>query len=153
MVPRLPGISTASVTLADREFCCVVYGHKADRDLNAATNLAIWAEQHHARIRDPEVRGPVTNAYRGTALAGTPQRADETSPDDVGTQPPHRPHQAGRWQGRPRRALFHSPNRLLKQAVERSTCLAPRNFALLKGVLVETERMAALRPPPVCTSK
>jgi putative transposase len=59
------GAIMARLTLADREFCCATCGHKADRDRNAATNLAIWAEQHHARIRDPEVRGPVTNAYRG----------------------------------------------------------------------------------------
>lgn len=56
---------TATLPLADREFCCLVCGHHDDRDRNAATNLAIWAEQHHARIRDPEARGPITNAYRG----------------------------------------------------------------------------------------
>lgn len=59
------GAITATLTLSDRVFHCVACGHTADRDLNAATNLAIWAEQHDARIRDPEVRGPVTNAYRG----------------------------------------------------------------------------------------
>jgi IS605 OrfB family transposase len=59
------GAILATLTLADRAFCCPACGHTADRDLNAATNLGIWAEQHHARIRDPEVRGPVTNAYRG----------------------------------------------------------------------------------------
>jgi putative transposase len=59
------GAIRATLTLADREFCCPVCGHTADRDLNAATNLAIWAEQHHAQVRDPQVRGPVINAHRG----------------------------------------------------------------------------------------
>jgi len=59
---RTPG---PPLPLSQRIFRCDSCGHVADRDLNAATNLATWAEQQHARVRDPEVRGPVTNACRG----------------------------------------------------------------------------------------
>ena len=39
---------TAVMPLSTRTFHCPQCGYRADRDLNAATNLAIWAEQHHA---------------------------------------------------------------------------------------------------------
>jgi putative transposase len=54
-----------SLPLSERTFVCHKCGQTRDRDLNAATNLAIWADQHHAQIRDPHAGGPVTNAYRG----------------------------------------------------------------------------------------
>jgi putative transposase len=54
--------TVAAMPLSVRVFACTSCGHRADRDLNAATNLAIWAEMRHAGIRDPEARGPVTNA-------------------------------------------------------------------------------------------
>jgi putative transposase len=38
----------AAMPLSTRTFHCPQCGHRADRDLNAATNLATWAEQHHA---------------------------------------------------------------------------------------------------------
>jgi putative transposase len=56
---------TPALPLATRVFQCGQCGYQADRDHNAAINLAIWAEQHHAQIRDPDARGPVTNASRG----------------------------------------------------------------------------------------
>jgi putative transposase len=55
----------AAMPLSTRTFHCDQCGYQADRDLNAAINLAVWAEEHHAQVRDPEVRGPVTNASRG----------------------------------------------------------------------------------------
>lgn len=38
----------AAMPLSQRVFTCPACGYQADRDLNAATNLAVWAEQHHA---------------------------------------------------------------------------------------------------------
>ena len=50
-------------------------GYSADRDTNAAVNLARWAQAHHDPIRDPRTpsiqAGPPTLAD-GTALTGTP---------------------------------------------------------------------------------
>jgi putative transposase len=37
-----------ALPLSTRIFHCGQCGYQADRDLNAAINLAIWAEQHHA---------------------------------------------------------------------------------------------------------
>ena len=39
------------MTLADRVFTCGC-GHSADRDANAATNLARWGQAHHT-LHDP----------------------------------------------------------------------------------------------------
>jgi putative transposase len=57
---------TPTVPLSQRVFTCTHCGHSADRDLNAAINLAVWAEQNHAQTRDPQAGGPVTNACRET---------------------------------------------------------------------------------------
>jgi putative transposase len=84
----------ATVPLSTRIFRCQECGYRADRDLNAAVNLATWAEQHHAQARDPEARGPVTNAYRGDG-PGPHHRVGETNPNDVGTQPPRSTVMAG----------------------------------------------------------
>jgi putative transposase len=51
-----------AMTLSTRVLDCVGCGYRGDRDLNAAVNLAIWAEEHHAQVRDLEARGPVINA-------------------------------------------------------------------------------------------
>ncbi|MCW3819151.1 transposase [Micromonospora sp. DR5-3] len=83
-----------ALPLSVRIFRCDQCGHTADRDVNAAVNLAVWAEQHHAQTRDPEARGPVTNASRGDGSGQRP-RAGETSPDDGGTPPPRTPATAG----------------------------------------------------------
>jgi putative transposase len=80
----------AAVPLSTRTFGCEACGYRVDRDLNAAVNLAVWAEQHHAQVRDLDARGPVTNASRGDG-SGPHQRAGETSPDDGRTRPPHPP--------------------------------------------------------------
>jgi putative transposase len=72
------------LSLADRTFECCRCGLTIDRDLNAAINLATWAEKHHARVRDPQAGGPVTNAHR-RERSDPHRRAGETDPDDVGT--------------------------------------------------------------------
>jgi putative transposase len=72
------------LTLADRVFTCVC-GHSADRDLNAAVNLARWGQQHHLEPRAPKQRGRVTNARRRDGADQHPTCAGETSPDDART--------------------------------------------------------------------
>jgi putative transposase len=60
------GTINADLTLADRLFICGC-GHSADRDVNAAANLAGWAEgQHdlHLDPRTPKHGGRATNARR-----------------------------------------------------------------------------------------
>lgn len=77
-------VATA-LTLADRAFVCENCELVIDRDLNAAINLATWGEKHYrSQVLDPEARGQVTNAHRREG-SGRRTRADETSPDDVGT--------------------------------------------------------------------
>jgi putative transposase len=83
-------MAATAVPLSVRVFHCDSCGHTADRDLNAAVNLAIWAE-NHAQVRDPEVRGPVINARRGDGADPHHSGAGETSPDEAGTPPPHQP--------------------------------------------------------------
>lgn len=73
-----------TLTLAVRVFDCEHCGLTIDRDLNAAVNLATWGANHHSQVLDPEARGQVTNAHRRDG-SGRRTRADETSPDDVGT--------------------------------------------------------------------
>jgi putative transposase len=77
------GVVSQTLTLADRVFTCTACGHTLDRDLNAAVNLATWAETH-AQVRDPEARGPVTNACRQDG-SGPLTWADETCLNDAGT--------------------------------------------------------------------
>jgi hypothetical protein len=51
-------------------------GHSADRDCNAAVNLARWGQTHHEHHLDPRTPkhgGPATNAADGTALTSTPR--------------------------------------------------------------------------------
>ncbi|MBB5874523.1 putative transposase [Allocatelliglobosispora scoriae] len=95
------------VPLGQRVFTCNACGYQADRDHNAAVNLAVWAEQHHAQTRDPHAGGPVTNARRGEGT-GPRTRAGETGPHDAGTTPTP----PGVRRGRPRRALSHDPEGL-----------------------------------------
>ena len=75
-----------ALPLSRRVFCCQRCGYQADRDHNAAVNLAVWGE-HHTQTRDPEVRGPDTNASR-EAGSGPHPGAGETSLADGGTPPP-----------------------------------------------------------------
>ncbi|MFI7669161.1 RNA-guided endonuclease TnpB family protein [Nocardia sp. NPDC049526] len=54
---------TTELTLSDRVFTCGC-GFRADRDHNAAINLAVWAATHQDQSRspDPQAGGRVTNA-------------------------------------------------------------------------------------------
>jgi putative transposase len=60
------------LTLSDRVFTCGC-GYSADRDLNAAVNLARWGPTHNRRLdpRTPKQRGRATNARRREGLTST----------------------------------------------------------------------------------
>ncbi|MFI5718638.1 RNA-guided endonuclease InsQ/TnpB family protein [Nocardia sp. NPDC051750] len=82
------GAVNTQLTLADRVFTCGC-GYHADRDLNAAVNLAAWAVTHHETVsRSPDLRagGRVTNARRREGTDRHPTGAGETGPDDAGTE-------------------------------------------------------------------
>ena len=85
LCPACGAINT-DLKLADRVFSCGC-GHSADRDLNAAVNLARWAENqdHHLEPRTPKQRGRSTNARRRDGADQHPSCAGETSPNDAGT--------------------------------------------------------------------
>ncbi len=89
------GTLRKDLTLKDRTFECHSCGHVMDRDLNAAVNLAAWAEDHtptvtdgagrgEVRVGDRQAAGPVINACRRDGT-GPRIRVSETSPDDAGT--------------------------------------------------------------------
>ncbi|WP_084508074.1 RNA-guided endonuclease InsQ/TnpB family protein [Nocardia pseudovaccinii] len=78
------GTRNRILTLADRVFACDC-GHRLDRDLNAAINLAAWGEKHHqTQAREPEARAPVINVRRRDG-AGPHSGVGETVPDDAET--------------------------------------------------------------------
>jgi putative transposase len=83
LCPACGAINT-EMTLADRVFTCGC-GYCADRDLNAAVNLARWGHQHHLDPRTSKQRGRVTNARRRDGADQHLTRAGETSPKDAGT--------------------------------------------------------------------
>ena len=83
------------LTLKDRTYTCGTCGLVLDRDLNAAANLAAWAEDHtpavidgggrgEARVGDRQAAGPDIKACRRDG-SGPHPRVGETSPDDAGT--------------------------------------------------------------------
>ena len=75
------------LTLSDRTYTCGTCGLARDRDLNAAANLAAWAEDHtrgEAQDGDRQAAGPDINACRRDGT-GPHNRVGETSPDDAGT--------------------------------------------------------------------
>ncbi len=81
------GDRNSGLTLADRVFNCGC-GQVADRDTNAAVNLARWGQTHHDLHLDPRTpkqRGRDTNARRRDGTDQHPTCAGETSPDDAGT--------------------------------------------------------------------
>jgi putative transposase len=81
------GAIEADLTLADRVFSCAC-GHSADRDLNAAVNLARWGQAHQELSLDPRTPkhgGRATNARRRDGADQHPTCAGETSPEDAGT--------------------------------------------------------------------
>ncbi|MGV0597132.1 RNA-guided endonuclease InsQ/TnpB family protein [Mycolicibacterium vulneris] len=78
------GVVNREMTLADRVFACSCCGYSADRDTNAAVNLARWGHDHH-RSPDPQAGGRATNARRRD---GGDQHLSvgETSPKEAGTE-------------------------------------------------------------------
>jgi len=81
------GTVRGDLTLADRAFTCGC-GHSADRDTNAAVNLARWGQTHHNASPDPRTpkqRGRATNARRRDGADQHPSCAGETSPVEAGT--------------------------------------------------------------------
>jgi putative transposase len=81
------GVVNRDLTLADRVFTCSC-GHSADRDLNAAVNLARWGQSSHDPSLDPRTPkhgGRATNARRRDGADQHPLCAGETSPKDAGT--------------------------------------------------------------------
>ncbi|MGX9790356.1 RNA-guided endonuclease TnpB family protein [Mycobacterium sp. MMS18-G62] len=78
------GATHRDLTLADRVFICGC-GHSADRDANAASNLAHWGQQHHLDPRTPKHGGRATNARRRDGTDQHPSCAGETDPNDAGT--------------------------------------------------------------------
>jgi putative transposase len=82
------GVINTDLTLADRVFTCGC-GHSADRDTNAAVNLARWGQIHHDDLhlepRTPKQRGRANNARRRDGADLHPSCAGVTSPDDAGT--------------------------------------------------------------------
>ena len=93
------GTLRKDLTLKVRTFECRECGHALDRDLNAAVNLAAWAENHTApvddgagrgvaRVGDRQAAGPVTNAHRqDTPTHPGPRGRGGKGLDDVGTNP------------------------------------------------------------------
>ena len=62
--------------------------HSADRDCNAAVNLARWGQTHHEHHLDPRTPkhgGRATNARRRDGADQHPTCAGETSLDETGT--------------------------------------------------------------------
>ncbi|WP_280400179.1 RNA-guided endonuclease InsQ/TnpB family protein [Nocardia carnea] len=81
------GAVNAGLTLADRVFTCGC-GYRADRDLNAAVNLAAWAEVRHGDVSgSPDLRagGRVTNVRRREGADRHPAGAGATGPEDAET--------------------------------------------------------------------
>jgi putative transposase len=93
------GTLRKDLTLKDRTLECRECGHVMDRDLNAAVNLAAWAENHTptvadgagrgaARVGDRQAAGPVNNAHRqNTPTHHDARRLGGKGLDDVGTRP------------------------------------------------------------------
>jgi putative transposase len=93
------GTVRKDLTLKDRTFECRECGLVMDRDLNAAVNLAAWAENHPpavpdgtvrsaARVGDRQAAGPVKNAHRqDTPTHHDVRRHSGKGLDDVGTNP------------------------------------------------------------------
>jgi putative transposase len=85
LCPACGAINTG-LTLADRVFTCR-WGYSADRDCNAAVNLARWGETDDDPSIDPRTPkqwGRATSARRRDGAGQHPSCAGETSPDDAG---------------------------------------------------------------------
>jgi putative transposase len=78
------GLVIRQMALSERSFRCAGCGLTADRDRNAATNLAAWAERSHARAPDRQVGGRAINAPGGEGAGHRPGDG-ETGPVEWGT--------------------------------------------------------------------
>ncbi|MFD4461374.1 RNA-guided endonuclease TnpB family protein [Nocardia sp. NPDC058480] len=80
------GTINPALSLDDRVFCCGC-GFRADRDHNAAVNLAKWptAQQDFSRSPDPRAGGRVTNVRRREGADRHLVGVGETGPVDAGT--------------------------------------------------------------------
>jgi len=95
------------MTLAQRVFACQHCGLIADRDTNAAANLAAWGEAEPCsatQAPDPEARGRVTKACRGRSAGhhfgdgGTaPETPDPGKKQEPVTAPVARPDTREGW--------------------------------------------------------
>ncbi|MFE1592249.1 RNA-guided endonuclease InsQ/TnpB family protein [Nocardia sp. NPDC058705] len=81
------GEINADLSLADRVFVCGC-GFRADRDHNAAINLALWPtmQQNFSRSPDPRAGGRVTKVRRREGADRHLTGAGETVPVDAGTE-------------------------------------------------------------------
>jgi len=77
------GAIDPGLTLGQRTYQCRACGLTLDRDLNAAINLAAWADAHAAR--DREATGPDTNA-RGEERSDRHVRVGATILGEAGTR-------------------------------------------------------------------
>jgi putative transposase len=78
------GLVKQQMGLAERVFGCGGCGLGIDRDRNAAANLAVWAEHHHAQAPDRQAGGRVINAPGGEG-AGHRRGDGGTDPSEGGT--------------------------------------------------------------------
>ena len=78
------GLVKQQMGLAERIFRCGGCGLGIDRDRNAAANLAVWAEHHHAQAPDRQAGGRVINAPGGEG-AGHRRGDGGTDPSEGGT--------------------------------------------------------------------
>jgi putative transposase len=78
------GLVKQQMGLAERVFGCGGCGLVIDRDRNAAANLAVWAEHHHAQAPDRQAGGRVINAPGGEG-AGHRRGDGGTDPSEGGT--------------------------------------------------------------------
>ncbi|MFI9536343.1 RNA-guided endonuclease TnpB family protein [Nocardia fusca] len=82
------GTLNPALPLSDRVFGCGC-GYHADRDLNAAVNLAAWPtlrRQDPPRSPDLRAGGRATNARRREGTDRHPMGTGATGPDDAGTK-------------------------------------------------------------------
>ena len=78
------GAIRGDLTRADRLFTCGC-GYSADRDANAATNLARWGEKHHLDPRPSKHGGRATNARRQDGADQHPTCAGQPDSGEAGT--------------------------------------------------------------------
>ena len=77
------GVVKPQLDLSERTFRCEACGATLDRDLNAAINLAAWAEKNHTQAPERQADARDTNACR-EARPGRTHRSGETSLNDAG---------------------------------------------------------------------